>query len=406
MDAGATRVFVDGVLVGRSVFRSPGIVVHRGTDQGDCAVAVIVLQAVATDEQRETFDNIPRYARWSGLGIRQREDHVILATPEPQGTLRDLPWDSWGLSERLAEFKKVAELVLRFHEQDVAVGTLSPDYIVVNEDLEPFILGPRLGPRTGPYVAPETASSRQVDVASDIYTLGKLLHYVIGGEDPVRETAALPKVADLLTYPAGLVRIVRKATCVDPHARYASVGDFLCDVDRYGQHAEVGFAHPEVEEENLGVLSLAPQIHEIEEPKPVKRDEAPAEYMPLGAPGQGRIGRRIMQGVMLAIILGCGTLFASNAIRASGELEPLGAEVAAGLSYYLASAAFSDDFPPVLFGKVNDAWAELDDNARQAEAERLLDVLWSTYGVRDGYLHRGGAVVVQYWNKHVILVRK
>ncbi len=121
---------------------------------------------------------------------------------------------------------------------------------------------------------------------------------------------------------------------------------------------------------------------------------------------EGRqLGRRIFHGFLLAALLAAGIPLAVNFIRASGNLEPLEIQAVTELSDHLASASFSDDFPPVLFAQVGPSWEELAPEARQAEAERLLDALWSDYGVRDGYLHRGGALVVQYWDKEIVVVR-
>ena len=87
MQENATNAFVAGVLVGKPIFRAPGIVVHGGLDGEDREVAVIVLQAVTTDGQKLNFENIARYANASGIEIIKEEPHVILATPEPKGIL-------------------------------------------------------------------------------------------------------------------------------------------------------------------------------------------------------------------------------------------------------------------------------------------------------------------------------
>ena len=96
MRENATNAFVAGVLVGKPIFRAPGIVVHGGLDGEDREVAVIVLQAVTTDGQKLNFENIVRYADASGIEIIKEEPHVILATPEPKGIFRDLPWEAPG----------------------------------------------------------------------------------------------------------------------------------------------------------------------------------------------------------------------------------------------------------------------------------------------------------------------
>ncbi len=87
MQETATNAFVAGVLVGKPIFRAPGIVVHEGLDREDREVAVIVLQAVTTDGQKVNFENIPRYAEASGIQIIKEEPYVLLATPAPKGRL-------------------------------------------------------------------------------------------------------------------------------------------------------------------------------------------------------------------------------------------------------------------------------------------------------------------------------
>jgi hypothetical protein len=246
MQETATNAFVAGVLVGKPIFRAPGIVVHGGLDREDREVAVIVLQAVTTDGQKLNFENIARYAETSGIEIIKEEAHVILASPEPKGIYRDLPWSSWRLEERLRHFQEVAEIIRRFHAIEVPVGTLAPKYIAVDEELKPFFLGPRIAPRSGAYVPPETASERLIDLRSDLYSLGRLLYFVVAGEDPPREARDIPLLEELGSYPAGIVRIIRKATCQNPDERYQFMDDFLADLGRYREHTDVGMVHPDV----------------------------------------------------------------------------------------------------------------------------------------------------------------
>ena len=270
MSETATNAFVAGVLVGKPIFRAPGIVVHGGLDGEDREVAVIVLQAVTTDGQKLNFENIPRYAETSGIEIIKEERHVILATPEPKGIFRDLPWGSWRLEERLRHFEEVAKIIQRFHAIEVPVGTLSPRYIAVDDALHPFLLGPRIAPRSGAFVAPETASERRIDLRSDIYSLGRLLYFVVAAEEPPREPRDVPMLEELGKYPAGIVRIIRKATCHNPDDRYQNLDDFIADVGQYRQHTGVGMLHPDVEDRNTGILSVVP--------------DAPEESAPAAAP--------------------------------------------------------------------------------------------------------------------------
>jgi len=405
MQETATNAFVAGVLVGRPVFRAPGIVVHGGLDQDDREVAVIVLQAVTTDGQKVNFENIPRCAEMSGIEILRKEPYVILATPEPKGLFRDLPWGSWPLDERLRHFEAVVDVVRRFHAREEPVGTLSPRYITVDEELKPFLLGPRLAPRSGPYVAPETAADRVLDLRSDIYSLGKLLYFVVSGEEPPREARDVSKLEELTKYPAGLVRIIRKATCRNPDQRYRSTDDLVRDLGKYRQHKKVGIQHDEVSDRNTGMLSVVPDPPPQIEKKPAetKIPEKTKEKKPLAKlPSTFRL-RRFGQGLGLALAFAGIAFLVSDYISAAGALRPLDANVSTGLSSFISSASLTKGEPPVLFAQVDESWELLSTESRREEAESLFKTANQQWGTRDGFLHRGDAIVAQYWGREITI---
>ncbi len=403
MQETATNAFVAGVLVGRPVFRAPGIVVHGGLDREDREVAVVVLQAVTTDGQRLSFENIARYAPLSGIEIVKQEAHVILATPEPKGVFRDLPWNSWNLDQRLLPFRAVAEIVARFHEEEEPVGTISPDYVAVDDALNPFLLGPRLAPRSGPYVAPETASSRILDLRSDLYSLGKLLHFTVTGEDPQREACPVPRLDELGQYPAGIVRIVRKATCLEAELRYRSVAEFLTDLDNYRRHKKVGLTHAEVVDRNTGVLSVVPEAPPEPEPTPEPQKaniqaESGAKSRQIRVASEQAFSR-IVRGVGLAIAL-CGIVFLISDFMASRSgLVALAPAESDSLSSFVLGASLSETQPPILFAQVDESWELLSAERRRQEAERLFQTARSNWGAEEGFLHRGDAIVAQYRNE-------
>lgn len=402
MSETATHAFVAGVLVGRPIFRAPGIVVHGGLDGEDREVAVIVLQAVTTDGQKLNFENIPRHAELSGIEIVKEEPHVILATPEPKGVFHDLPWGDWALDQRLQYFGKVAEIVRRFHAREVPVGTISPKYIAVDEDLTPFILGPRIAPRSGPFVAPETASERRLDCRSDVYSLGRLLYYVVAGEEPPREAVDIPRLEELSKYPAGVVRIIRKATCLDPGSRYGSIDELMNDLSRYGQFKKVGMAHPEVQDRNTGHLSVVPDPIEEPEPERAKDTEKATKDAKFKAPAPGSMKTEtLFRGIGLAIACAGMAFLATEILDASGDLRPLRAADATALSTFVREASMAKTSPPTLFVQVDDSWELLSQERRQAEAELLFNNASEKWGTKGGFLHRGDAVVAQYWDSKV-----
>ena len=401
----ATNAFVSGVLVGRPIFRAPGIVVHGGLDQEDREVAVIVLQAVTTDGQRQSFENIPRYAEASGIEIINREPHAILATPEPKGVFRDLPWGDWRLEERVRHFKEVVAIVKRFHAIEVPVGTLSPKYIAVDEELKPFFLGPRIAPRSGEYVPPETAADRQIDLRSDIYSLGRLLYFVVAGGDPPREARDVPKLEELGGYPAGIVRIIRKATCLNPDDRYQFIDELIVDLDEYRKHGQVGLGHPEIDDRNTGLLSVVPDAPEEPEPEAAPETEIPKEK-----PSKAAVVlsdpiklTRLLRGIGLAFAFAGIVFLVSDHLGRQNALRSLTAQEADGLSSFIREVSVSSSNPPVLFAQVDESFELLSAERRQEEAERLFGTARERWGTRDGFLHRGNALVAQYWNLEVMV---
>jgi hypothetical protein len=402
MQENATNAFVAGVLVGKPIFRAPGIVVHGGLDGEDREVAVIVLQAVTTDGQKLSFENIPRYAEASGIEIIKEEPHVILAMPEPKGIFRDLPWSAWCLEERLRHFEEVAHIVKRFHAIDAPVGTLSPKYIAVDEDLKPFFLGPRIAPRSGAYVPPETASERRIDLRSDVYSLGRLLYFVVAGEDPPREARDVPMLEELGGHPAGIVRIIRKATCRDPDERYQFIDDFLWDLGRYREHTDVGMVHAEVEDRNTGILSVVPNA-----PKEPEPQAAPATEIPQKKPQEAVFVantlkvQRLFRGVGLAMAFAGIAFLVSDYLDAHGSLESLTPQESLELSSFVNEASVSKGYPPVLFAHVDESWELLSKESRQQEAEALFEGAHARWGTRDGFIHRGKALVAQHFDDEV-----
>ena len=404
MQETATNAFVAGVLVGKPIFRAPGIVVHEGLDREDREVSVIVLQAVTTDGQKANFENIPRHAEASGIEIIKEEPYVLLATPAPKGVFRDLPWSSWRLDERLRHFREVALIVARFHATDVPVGTLSPSYIAVDEGLNPFLLGPRIAPRSGPFVAPETASERVLNTRSDIYSLGRLLYFVVSGEEPPREAREVPKLEELGSHPAGIVRIIRKATCQEPDARYQFIDELLADLSQYREHLSVGVEHPEVEDRNTGVLSVVPDAPAEPEPRAEPETDIPKKSRRKSPVLSNAMqGKQLFRGVGLAVAL-VGLLFlADEYLGDSSGLRALSPNDVDDLSSFIREASVSASRPPVLFAQVEESWELLSEERRREEAQNVFSTANKRWGARDGFLHRGNALVAQHWEDQIIV---
>lgn len=189
------------------------------------------------------------------------------------GTVDDLSALGWELTKRLELATAVGRVLESMHAAGAAFGALRPDDILFDDDLEP-ILGPvtlagSSDARDALYTAPETRGGAAPDARSDVFAFGQLLHFVLAGSDPAPSEELVPLLAALTDQPAGLARIVRKATCLDPAMRYASVAALLADLERYGSVDDVGLAHASAAEPNRTGLSRRPAAPRAPEPPAV-----------------------------------------------------------------------------------------------------------------------------------------
>ncbi|MEZ4287713.1 MAG: pentapeptide repeat-containing protein [Polyangiales bacterium] len=246
------------VELGATICELPGITVQQGS-MGGSDVTCVVLQQDATATAKETFERIRKFSAAGGASIVRAGGRGLVLTPPSAGTLAYMPSLGWRLAKRLDVFVRVLKLVHRIHEHaKQPVGPLDPSTIMLAEDLRPFLLGPRIAKEQGLYAAPETIEHGALDIRSDVFSLGRLLHFTILQEDPPPAKEDPPRLDSLMTFPAGLSRIVRKATMRDRELRYASPKAMLADLLKYGRYEEVGIAHLDVKELNFAGLSQVP----------------------------------------------------------------------------------------------------------------------------------------------------
>ena len=93
----------------------------------------------------------------------------------------------------------------------------------------------------GPYAAPEELLGQGTQSpTADIYSLGRVLCFLLSGHDPEEGAADVPQLKELATQPAGLSRIVRKCTMRAAEARYQWVSELRDDVENYEDYENVG----------------------------------------------------------------------------------------------------------------------------------------------------------------------
>jgi serine/threonine protein kinase len=191
---------------------------------------------------------------------------AALQTDEPQTTARSRytpAAETLPVAQALTLMKKIALAVDHAHQQGILHRDLKPANILVRPDGEPVVTDFGLAKLISPhntsisladqilgtleYMAPEQArASREVDERADIYALGAILYELLTGRrafigsghllhdaerlqthQPIPPREVAPHLDPSLEF------LVLHALRQRPAERYASVAEFLADLERY-----------------------------------------------------------------------------------------------------------------------------------------------------------------------------
>lgn len=165
----------------------------------------------------------------------------------PRGSLEQIAQRSWTLDERLAVFHEICQAVIFAHKCGVIHRDIKPSNVIFDANSQPvlidfdiaavmFLTEQRLttgGLGTPMFAAPEQIEcAGEVDERADVYSLGRLLHYLLIERIPTcSEQDTL--LENLSRYPPSLALSIKKATQRNPVDRFTSVNQLCRDVENY-----------------------------------------------------------------------------------------------------------------------------------------------------------------------------
>ncbi len=194
--------------------------------------------------------------------LSANDDRTAITLPvAPTRHLEDLGGDGHSLEVRLETIAALALCLESLHDRGLVHGALSPSTVYIDDTGAPVVAGSSgtslflgtIGDSAEPqafhtYASPEAKEGTGIDARSDIFSLGKVLHFLLTGAHPPGSDADLPPLETLAESPRGLVRIVRKCTRPQPADRYQDVESFLADLVQ-NDAADVGAGPAEGEDE-------------------------------------------------------------------------------------------------------------------------------------------------------------
>ena len=234
------------------------------SESGPCAVYVVSPAADELERRRfgeaastmAKLDDVPGVLRVREVGANGQAFSCEL---HDTGTAEHLPTLSWAVARRVEFLRTLCTILGRLHDRHIVHGCLRPSAILLGADLEPVLADITIADVTaelgldekdtmsfGRYASPEAATGGTLDARSDVFSLGRILHFLLVGFPPEAVVEPIPRLDTMAVVPTGLTRIVRKCVSEDPATRYASTADLAADLAKYKEAATtVGTVHPD-----------------------------------------------------------------------------------------------------------------------------------------------------------------
>lgn len=164
------------------------------------------------------------------------------------GTLEQIERRGWSLATKLAVFLEVCQAVEFAHKVGIIHRDIKPGNVLLDDVQRPVLIDYDIadisfvtqleatpgGLGTPVFAAPEQLEdAATADERSDIYSLGRLLHYLLIERSPGYQIESDPALDNLHGFHPALVAAVRQATQWAPKRRQASVAQLVADVERH-----------------------------------------------------------------------------------------------------------------------------------------------------------------------------
>ncbi len=204
-------------------------------------------------------------------------------------TLVDIQSFDWEAETKVASFRHICEIVARLHAAGITHGWLRPENVLFDATLRPCIANARgldvaESCRTDPnaahvhksFTAPESRHGASAEPYGDVFSLGRILQFILQEREPDESDERLPRFESLAGKDNDLIRIVRRCTTMDTTERYPDAGALLEDLGKVGTGVPVGLSHPALDEDAapLPASERVPAKVPVSKPSPV-RSKAP-----------------------------------------------------------------------------------------------------------------------------------
>jgi len=163
------------------------------------------------------------------------------------GDLERVPRLGWSLERKLSVMIDVCNAVSFAHRLGVIHRDIKPSNVLIDDvgrpvltdfDISDIQFVTKLsiaegGLGTPLFAAPEQlADADSANERSDIYSLGRLLYFLLLERSPGFQVEEDPKLENLSTFPAALIAIVRRATQLKPGRRFVTVEQMRVELEQ------------------------------------------------------------------------------------------------------------------------------------------------------------------------------